>query len=126
MTDHKSIRPFMRALAEALRDTKHPAVTDDGNVNWAIFARDLPRMHYETLRKIRSGDRQLDAAAIEEISTAAGVDPTYFAEYRLIKARESFDPRVVGLDQALKNLEAWKGPGPKASAVARPRPASAT
>lgn len=105
MADHKSVRPFMRALAEAMRENKHPAVLDDGNVNWAIFARDLPRMHYETLRKIRSGDRQLDMRAIEEISAAAGIEPTYFAEYRLMAAREMFDPRVVGFDQALKNLE---------------------
>jgi len=105
MADHKSVRPFMRALAEALREGKHPSVTPDGNVNWAIFARDLPQMHYETLRKIRSGDRKLDARAIEEISTAAGITPEYFAEYRLIKAREMFDPRVVGLDQALANLQ---------------------
>ena len=124
MADHKSVRPFMRALAEALREQKHPSVTQDGNVNWAIFARDLPKMHYETLRKIRSGDRMLDASAIEEISTAAGVEPTYFAEYRLIKARESFDPRIVGLEVAIKNLEAWTEQGRKSSGSAKLRPAS--
>ena len=124
MADHKSVRPFMRALAEALRDEKHPSVTPDGNVNWAIFARDLPRMHYETLRKIRSGDRQLDGPAIEEIASAAGVEPTYFAEYRLIQARESFDPRVIGLEQALRNLEAWTAQGQKSNRPQKPRPAA--
>ena len=102
----------MRALARRLRDSGHDAVDAEGNINWAVFARDLPTIHYETLRKIRVGDRALDMPAVEEIAHAAGVDPAYFAEYRLMQARQLFDPREVGFDKALENLQEWfNGPG---------------
>lgn len=109
----ESNEPFMRALAAAVRAADHPCVDTDGNINWSLFARDLPTIHYETFRKIKAGDRQLDKRAIEEIAKAAGVEPAYFAEYRLITARELYDPRVVGFDQALKNLrEQLRDPAP--------------
>lgn len=124
----RSSKPFMQALADAIRMTGHPSVSDDGNINWSVFARDLPTIHYETLRKIRSSDRALDKRTIEEVAKAAGVEPMYFAEYRLMVARERFDPRLVGFDQAIKNLEAWtdRGPAQRGSAAARARPVPST
>jgi hypothetical protein len=83
-------------------------------------------MHYETLRKIKSGDRALDATVIEQIAKAAGVEPTYFVEYRLLKARDLFDPKVVGFDQAAENLRAYLAVPAKSRAVkatARPQTA---
>jgi transcriptional regulator with XRE-family HTH domain len=38
------------------------------------------------------------------ISQACGVDPSYFAEYRLADARRQLDPAEVGLEHALANL----------------------
>jgi hypothetical protein len=129
VTDKQSAKPFMRALSEVLRDRGHPAVLEDGNINWSVFARDLPEMHYETLRKIRAGDRVLDKDAVEQIAKAAGVEPAYFAEYRMMLAREQFDPRIVGFEQAVKSLEGWLGdPGPgrlRNGPAAPPRAASA-
>jgi transcriptional regulator with XRE-family HTH domain len=43
--------------------------------------------------------------ALETISAALNVSPDYFAEYRLLKARDLLDPEEVGLERALRNLE---------------------
>jgi hypothetical protein len=104
MADTTTNQPFAKALAGVVsRDDRY--VTRLGAITWSEFAKALPSIHYETLRKMLHGERQLDERAIEEIAAAAGVDPCYFAEYRLMKARDRFDPRVVGLDEALSNLE---------------------
>lgn len=119
--------PFVKALGSLLRDVDHDAVDTDGSINWATLGRRIPDMHYETLRKIKSGDRALDAHVIEQIAAAVPVDPNYFVEYRLIKARELFDPKAVGFDQAARNLADYlngpsKQPG-RVKASARPRTA---
>ena len=110
-TEKQSTEPFVRALGTLMRDTDHDAVDEDGSINWSTLSRMIPGMHYETLRKIKSGDRTLDADAIEQIARAVGVDPNYFADYRLIKAREMFDPKIVGFDQAARNLREYLGNG---------------
>lgn len=111
MTDKQSTEPFVKALGQLMRDVNHDAVDEDGSLNWSTLSRMIPGMHYETLRKIKSGDRTLDADAIEQISAAIPVDPMYFADYRLIKAREMFDPKIVGFEQAAKNLREYLGNG---------------
>jgi hypothetical protein len=45
---------------------------------------------------------------IAAVSDALNVPPETFAEYRLADARNSFDPRVVPLEQALTTLAAWE------------------
>ena len=119
--DEPATEPFMRALARRLRGSGHDAVDAEGNINWAVFARDLPTIHYETLRKIRVGDRALDMPVIEEIAKAAGVAPDYFAEYRLMQARQLFDPREVGFDKAIENLQEWFSGRGSAEQTARRR-----
>jgi hypothetical protein len=122
----QATEPFVRALAALLRDTDHEAVDHEGNISWSVLARQIPGMHYETLRKIKSGDRTLDADVIEQISAAVPVDPNYFVEYRLVKAREMFDPKVVGFDEAAKNLSAYlNGPAKSRAAKASTRPRTA-
>lgn len=128
MTEHQSTEPFVKALGQLLRDTNHAAVDEDGSLNWSTLSRMIPGMHYETLRKIKSGDRVLDANAIEQISAAVPIDPAYFADYRLIKARELFDPKIVGFDAAAKNLREYLGNGhaekrPARKASTRPQTA---
>lgn len=123
--ENQATEPFVRALGTLMRETNHAAVDEDGSINWATLARQLPGVHYETLRKVKSGDRVLDADIIERISAAVGVDPTYFVEYRLLKARDLFDPKVVGFEQAAANLRSYLAQGgtkqrtPRASATAR-------
>ena len=57
--------------------------------------------------------------AMELIAQACGVEPDYFAEYRLAVAMRELDPNEVGLEQALANLNARLGTRRKASAKAR-------
>lgn len=80
-----------------------------GNVVWTQFAEKLPTIHYETLRKLLAGERALDVETIEEIAQAAGVPPETFIEYRVLLARQLFDVRAVGYDQAVANLRAYFG-----------------
>ena len=89
-------------------------VSGSGNINLQEFARTLPSYHYETLRKAVVGDRSPTVELIEEVARSLGVSPSVFFEYDLLLAQQSFDPRVVGLDAALANLEQWQESGGKA------------
>ena len=44
--------------------------------------------------------------AMEACARTLSVSPYHFAEYRLAMARRQLDPKVVGLESALRNLEA--------------------
>lgn len=50
-------------------------------------------------------DVEPSTVAMEAIAQALGIDPAYFAEYRLAIARRQLDPTVVGLPEALRALE---------------------
>lgn len=88
-------------------------VTGLGNPNWASFAQELPEVHYETLRKAVTGDRAPGERLMEQIAEALKVPPTVFYEYGLIEAQRQFDPKVVGNEQALANLQAWNEARPR-------------
>lgn len=49
--------------------------------------------------------RQPSAELLEAVAAGLGINPTEFVEWRLHKARESFDEDVVGLEQAVEHLE---------------------
>jgi transcriptional regulator with XRE-family HTH domain len=82
-------------------------LTSGGNVNLQTFARSLPSYHYETLRKAVTGERQPTTELLEEVATVLGVPPETFYEYGLLVAQRDFDVSVVGVDEALENLERW-------------------
>lgn len=82
-------------------------VTGIGNPNWSAFAEQLPSVHYETLRKAVAGERPPGPGLMEAVAEGLGVEPTVFYEYRLLEAQRQFDPKAVGVDQALANLETW-------------------
>jgi plasmid maintenance system antidote protein VapI len=96
---------FGDALADLLRENDY--TTSTGNPNWHAFARELDGIHYETLRKAVNGQRGVTPELIEEVARALRIRPQHFVEYRLHEARQVFDPREVGFDQALANVEAW-------------------
>jgi hypothetical protein len=98
-------RPFGIALRDLL--IAHGVTTTMGNPDWAGFVQQLPGVHYETLRKAVTGERYPAAKVIEAVSDALSVEPDTFAEYRLWRAQRQFDPKEVGLERALKNLDAW-------------------
>jgi hypothetical protein len=74
------------------------------NPHWAQFARSVPGVHYETLRKAITGEREPAIKLIEAVAKALNVAPTLFAEYRLARARESLNPARVPLREALEFL----------------------
>lgn len=75
-----------RALAEATREIDGKGVTR-AHINMLANGHDKPSM------------RTMDL-----IARACGIDPDYFAEYRLADAMRQLDPTEVGLEQALANL----------------------
>lgn len=102
----ENVKPFGVAVRDLL--IEHGFTTAMGNPNWAAFALELPTLHYETLRKAVTGERPPGPKVMEEVAETLGVDPLSFQEYALVQAQRAFDPREVGTDQALANLEAWQ------------------
>lgn len=77
-----------RALAERTRQLDGKGMTH-AHINMLAKGHDRPSMR-----------------AMELIAQACGVEPTYFAEYRLAQAMRELDPTEVGLEQALATLNA--------------------
>ena len=78
-----------------------------GNPNLVAFSELLDGYVYETLRKAIAGDRQPTSGLMEAVAEALDIQPTEFLEYRIWAAQRQFDPREVGMDVALQNLNAW-------------------
>jgi len=75
-----------RGLAEAIREIDRQGITH-AHLNMLANGHDKPSMR-----------------VMELIARACDVSPNYFAEYRLAVAMRELDPTVVGLEQALENL----------------------
>ncbi len=103
-----------RRLADAIRELDDKGISH-AHINMLANGHDKPSMR-----------------AMELIAQACGVDPDYFAEYRLTLAMRELDPNEVGLEQALANLNARLAARRRAGArvrsaqqpQARPRPMS--
>ncbi|HUA46891.1 MAG TPA: helix-turn-helix transcriptional regulator [Solirubrobacteraceae bacterium] len=91
-----------RGLAEATRNLDGKGITH-AHINMLANGHDKPSMR-----------------AMELIAAACGVDPDYFAEYRLAAAMRELDPSEVGLEQALENLNARLGARRTSAARGRP------
>jgi len=74
------------------------------------------------LNMLANGHDKPSLRAMELIAQACGVAPEYFAEYRLALAMRELDPNVVGLEEALKNLNARLGARRRTGARAQPAP----
>ncbi len=94
-----------RMLADATREIDGKGMTH-AHINMLANGHDKPSMR-----------------AMRLIATACGVEPDYFAEYRLAAAMRSLDPAEVGLEQALENLNARLGVQRSSGATARLRQA---
>lgn len=107
----QSDKPFgvaVRDLVIALDEERF--LTPSRNVNWMEFAHAEiePRgVKYETFRKALAGERPPHSLLIETVSEALGVSPEFFAEHRLAEARSAFDPKAVGHEAAMANLQIW-------------------
>ena len=80
-----------RGLAEEIRELDGKGITH-AHLNMLANGHDKPSMR-----------------VMELIARACSISPEYFAEYRLAIAMRELDPNVVGLEQALENLNARLG-----------------
>ncbi len=71
---------------------------------------------------LANGHDKPSMRAMELIAHACGVEPEYFAEYRLAVAMRELDPNEVGLERALENLNARLGARRRSGAKARSTP----
>jgi transcriptional regulator with XRE-family HTH domain len=83
---------------------------------------DAKGMTHAHLNMLANGHDRPSMRAMELIAAACGVEPDYFAEYRLAVAMRELDPNVVGLEVALENLNARLGARRRSGARARPAP----
>jgi transcriptional regulator with XRE-family HTH domain len=87
-------------------------------------------MTHAHINMLANGHDRPSIRAMELIAEACGVEPAYFAEYRLAVAMRELDPDEVGFEHALENLNARLGARRRAAArtrqpqrpQARPRP----
>jgi transcriptional regulator with XRE-family HTH domain len=78
-------------------------------------------MTHAHINMLANGHDRPSTRAMELIAEACGVEPSYFAEYRLALAMRELDPDEVGFEQALENLNARLGARRRAGARTRPR-----
>jgi transcriptional regulator with XRE-family HTH domain len=99
---HLSTEPFgkaLRALMES-RGLSYRALAE------AIRQFDGKGITHAHLNMLANGHDKPSMRAMELIARACSVPPDYFAEYRLATAMRELDPSLVGLEQALENLNA--------------------
>lgn len=98
----------------------------------AIGTIDEQGITHAHLNMLANGHDKPSMRVMELIARACDVPPDFFAEYRLTAAMRELDPSVVGLEQALENLNARlasrrrggaRSPG-MPTRPARPRPTS--
>jgi transcriptional regulator with XRE-family HTH domain len=77
-------------------------------------------MTHAHINMLANGHDRPSTRAMELIAKVCGVEPSYFAEYRLVSAMRELDPDEVGFEQALENLNARLGARRKRGAKARP------
>jgi hypothetical protein len=100
-------RPFGAILRDLL--IERGITTGIGNPDWVTFARTLPDVKYESLRKAVTGERQPGIKIMQSVASALDVDPDVFWEYQLARVQRSFNPSEVGEAVAFANLQAWLG-----------------
>jgi transcriptional regulator with XRE-family HTH domain len=97
-----SDQPFGKAL-RGLMDERGLSYRRLAEAIRGIDARGITHAH---LNMLANGHDKPSLRVMELIAQACGVAPEYFAEYRLAMAMRELDPSVVGLEQALENLNA--------------------
>jgi transcriptional regulator with XRE-family HTH domain len=110
----KSTKPFGEALRELMgpRALTYRQLADETR---KLDGRGMTHAH---INMLANGHDRPSMRAMELIAQACGVDPEYFAEYRLAAAMRELDPAEVGLEQALENLSARLGRRRRAAAKA--------
>jgi transcriptional regulator with XRE-family HTH domain len=113
-----STKPFGQAL-RALMDARSLTYRGLAEATRGLDGKGITHAH---INMLANGHDKPSMRAMELIAEACGVDPEYFAEYRLAAAMRELDPSEVGLEQALENLNARLGARRQAGAKSRPAP----
>lgn len=96
----KSTKPFPETIQLLL---------DIYEISGRELARRLERKgisrNQSTVQRLVNGESPVNHEHLEWFAKALGILPETFAEYRLWKARSSYDPLVIGWPKAIKNLE---------------------
>lgn len=97
----QSVRPITESLPAAL--------AEEGISMRELARRTRRRFNWGSpwsIAGLCSGEFTPSRRGMEVIAATLKVDPRYFAEYRLLTARDLLNPEEVGLEKALRNLEA--------------------
>jgi transcriptional regulator with XRE-family HTH domain len=113
-----STKPFAEAL-RALLDARGLTHRELAERTRRVDGKGITRP-YITL--VANGRNTLSTRTMELLARACGVEPEYFAEYRLAVGMRDLDPSEVGLAQALENLDALRGAGGSRSDATRSTP----
>jgi transcriptional regulator with XRE-family HTH domain len=100
------------------------ALMDERGLSYRGLAEEIRRIDgrgitHAHLNMLANGHDKPSMRAMELIARACSISPEYFAEYRLAVAMRELDPEVVGLDQALQNLNVRLGARRRAGAKSR-------
>jgi transcriptional regulator with XRE-family HTH domain len=117
--DGVSDRPFGEAL-RALMEQRELTYRGLSEKTRKLDERGLTHAH---INMLANGHDKPSMRAMELIAEACGVNPGYFAQYRLALAMRELDPAEVGLEQALENLNDRLGDRRRSAARLKPRPA---
>jgi transcriptional regulator with XRE-family HTH domain len=123
-------RPCSKPFGDALRALMEARGLSYRGLAEATRRLDGKGMTHAHINMLANGHDRPSLRAMELIAQVCGVEPDYFAEYRLASAMRDLDPGEVGLEQALENLNARLGVRRRADARAqrgpglraRPRP----
>lgn len=110
-----SNKPFGQAL-RVLMDARGLTYRRLAEVTRELDGKGMTHAH---INMLANGHDRPSIRAMELIARGCGVDPDYFAEYRLAVAMRELDPEEVGLERALANLNARLGARRRANAKAR-------
>lgn len=102
MVGRYSEQPFGAAL-RALMSSRSVTFRQLADLTQELDGKGMTRAH---INMLATGRDLPSIRAMELIAKACDVGPDYFAEYRLKVAMRELDPAEVGLEQALKNLDA--------------------
>ena len=110
-----SDKPFGEAL-RALMSERNLSYRSLAEMTRVLDGKGMTHAH---LNMLANGHDKPSMRAMTLIAQVCGVQPEYFANYRLAAAMRELDPAEVGLEQALENLSARLGERRSADARAR-------
>jgi len=113
-----SNKPFGEAL-RALMESSGLSYRDLARLTRQVDGRGMTHAH---INMLANGHDKPSLRAMELIAKSCGVEPAYFAEYRLMCAMRELDPEAVGLERALENLNDRLASRRRAAAKGQRRP----